>query len=94
MGSDVHLLVQHRRRLKRVAHLDVGGDSALREFQPPVVRSKSRRPTLTLLQLTAAFLSWTMVQSCGARYPGGVCVHHPGISPKVNGEKPWMLFKT
>jgi hypothetical protein len=30
----------------------------------------------------------------GARYPGDVRVHHPGISPEVNGEKPWILFKT
>ena len=31
---------------------------------------------------------------CGAHYPGGADVHHPGISPDVNGEKPWILFKT
>jgi Cellulase (glycosyl hydrolase family 5) len=26
-------------------------------------------------------------------YSGDDCFDHPGISPKVNGERPWILFK-
>ncbi len=54
---------------------------------------KAGKPGFDAAPANSCFLFSDHLPMPGARYPGGVRVHHPEVSPKVNGERLWIPFK-